>query len=226
MKKRNATSVMVSVFGGLAALAGLEHGIGEALQGSVAPAGMVFFSWPGAAFFRCVAGEPAMSLMPNLLLSGLLTILVSLGLLVWAIAFPLRKGSSFVLLGLSLVLLLVGGGFGPPLLGLIVGVTATGAGLRARVLRSATGLARALGALWPWLLAAAISAWLLLMPGAMLLDYVFGVRHIEAVVPAFLLVAFGTLALAIVASRARDRLAGLNRSQPGSWGSELRAARR
>ncbi len=225
MKKHNATSVMVSVFGGLAALAGLEHGVGELLQGSVAPAGLVFLSWPDSAFFRVLAGEPAMSLVPNLLASGLLTTLVSLGLLVWSIAFPRRKGSSFVLLGLAVVLLLVGGGFGPPLLGLIVGVTATGARPRAGVLPPATGLARALGALWPWLLAAAIAAWLLLMPGTMLLDYV-GARHIEAVVPAFILAAFGTLAMAIVAGLARDRLAGQSRLQAGSWGSELRAARK
>ena len=150
---------MVSVFGGLAALAGMEHGIGEALQGSVAPAGLVFPSWPDAAFFRSVAGEPAMSLVPNLLASGILSILVSLVFLVWAIAFPHRKrmrpgpaGSCRV------VLLLVGGGFGPPLLG-----------TRRRHHRPEGALAperwrrafrkdwrRALGPLWPWILAAAI----------------------------------------------------------------------
>ena len=209
MKKRNATRAVVSVFGGLVTgLAGLEHGIGEALQGSVAPAGLVFPSWPGAAFFRTVAGEPAMSLVPNLLASGLLTILVSLGFLVWAIGFPHRKSSGPVLLGLSVVLLLVGGGFGPPLLGIIVGITATWARPRAGASRPSTGLGRALGALWPWVFAAAIAAWLLVMPGTILLDRVFGVRELEAVVPVFILLAFATLGLAIVTALARDRLAG------------------
>ena len=217
MKPRNATSVVVSVFGGLAALAGMEHGVGEALQGSVAPAGLVFPSWPDAAFFRSVTGEPAMSVVPNLLASGILSILVSLVFLVWAVAFPHRKGCGPVLLLLCVVLLLVGGGFGPPLLGTVVGIAALKVrsplnGWRQRV---PEGLRRALGSLWPWMLAAGIAAWLLLMPGAMLLDA-------GALVPAFILAAFTTLALAIVTGLARDSL----RPQAGSWGREVRAARR
>ena len=53
------------------------------------------------------------------------------------------------------------------------------------------------------------------MPGAMLLDA-------GALVPVFILLAFATLALAIVTGLARDSL----RPQAGSWGSEVRAARR
>jgi hypothetical protein len=121
VKTRNATSATVSVFGSFVGLAGLEHGIGEVLQGNVAPAGTVFPSWPGSAFFRSVAGEPAMSLVPNLLASGILSILVSLLFLVWAVAFPHRKHSGLVLVLLSIVLLLVGGGFGPPLLAIFNG---------------------------------------------------------------------------------------------------------
>jgi hypothetical protein len=215
VKKRSATRAAVSVFGGLVTgLGGVEHGIGEALQGSVAPAGLVFPSWPGAEFFHSVAGEPAMSLVPNLLASGLLTILVSLGFLVWAIGFPHRKSGGPVLLGLSVVLLLVGGGFGPPLLGIIVGITATLAGPRAGSFRPPTSLGRALGALWPWIFGAAIAAWLLVIPGTQLLDRVFGVRGLEAAVPVFIFLAFATLGLVIVTALARDRLAG--QAAPGS----------
>jgi hypothetical protein len=213
----------VSVFGGLAALAGLEHGIGEALQGSVPPAGLMFPSWPDAAFFRSVAGEPAMSVVPNLLASGVLSILVSLVFLVWTVAFPQRKACGPLLLLLSVVLLLVGGGFGPPLLGIVVGITATRVrsplnGWRSRL---PAGLRRALGALWPWFFAAAIASWLLVMPGTMLLD-------LAALVPLFVLIAFGTLALAIVTGLARDSLRKMEPLAPqaGSWGSEVRAARR
>jgi hypothetical protein len=228
VNQRGATAWVISVFGLLAGLAGLEHGIGEALQGGAAPAGLVFPSWPHAVFFRSVAGEPAMSLVPNLLASGILTILVSLGFLVWAIAFPGHRAGGPVLLGLSVVLLLVGGGFGPPLLGIILGFTAT----RAQTARArpASGLRRALAALWPWCFTAAITAWLLVMPGTMLLDGLFGSRHpevMETLVPVFILAAFGLLALAIVTGLVRDRLAGqLPAAQAGSWGSELRAARR
>jgi hypothetical protein len=211
VKKNSATSTVVSVFGSLAGLAGLEHGIGEALQGSVAPAGLMFPSWPEAAFFRSVAGEPAMSLVPDLLASGILTIIVSLGFIVWAIGFRHRTLSGPVLLGLSVVLLLVGGGFGPPLLGIVVGIGAIGARPRAPAARPSTGIVRALGALWPWCLAAAVAAWLLVMPGTMLLDQVFGVRDLGALVPVFVLIAFGTLALAILTGRARDRWDGQGR---------------
>jgi hypothetical protein len=223
VKTRNATSAVVSVFGGLAALAGLEHGIGEALQGSVAPAGFMFPSWPDAAFFRSVAGEPAMSVVPNLLACGILSVLVSLVFLVWALIFPQRKACGPVLLLLSAVLLLVGGGFGPPLLGIVVGITATKVrsplnGWRSRV---PAGLRRALGTLWPWFLAAAIAAWLLVMPGVMLLDA-------GALVPVFVLAAFATLALAILTGLARDSLRKIEPLPPqaGSWGREVRAARR
>ena len=74
---KNATKVTISTFGVLAGVAGLEHGIGEILQGTIPPDGIVIESWPGSAFFRIVAGEPAMTIIPSLLVSGLLTILVS-----------------------------------------------------------------------------------------------------------------------------------------------------
>jgi hypothetical protein len=41
-----ATRVFAAVFGSLAALAGMEHGVSELLQGSARPAGLVIQSWP------------------------------------------------------------------------------------------------------------------------------------------------------------------------------------
>src|SRR6266498_2748870 len=117
---RNATKVTVATFGALAGLAGLEHGIGETLQGNRAPDGMLIVSWPGSAFFRIVAGEPAMTIVPNMLVTGILAILVSLAFLMWVTMFVQRKHGGLVLILLSLVMLLVGGGFGPPLLGIIL----------------------------------------------------------------------------------------------------------
>ncbi|HXF60171.1 MAG TPA: hypothetical protein VNK95_01060 [Caldilineaceae bacterium] len=101
--------------GVLAGLAGIEHGIGEILQGNIAPNGLVIESWPGSALFRVVAGEPAMTLIPNLLISGVVACLVSALILIWTTLFVQRKNGGLVLILLSLVLLLVGGGFGPPL---------------------------------------------------------------------------------------------------------------
>ncbi|HEX9118128.1 MAG TPA: hypothetical protein VGA61_18835, partial [Anaerolineae bacterium] len=64
----NATRVTVSTFGGLVALAGLEHGIGEALQGNVAPARIFISSWAGPGPFDALGGEPALTIVPNLLI--------------------------------------------------------------------------------------------------------------------------------------------------------------
>jgi hypothetical protein len=202
----NATKTTVSTFGALAALAGIEHGVGETLQGNVSPGGMVILSWPGSALFRILGGEPAMTILPNLLLSGIHTILLSLIFLVWATLFVQRKHGGLVLILLSIAMLLVGGGFGPPLLGIIVGTTATriDAPLTWWRTRLSMGVRHVLGKLWSWLFVAALVAWLLLCPGSMLLDYVFTMGHAELLVPVLTLLSFGFLLLAIVAGLAHD----------------------
>ncbi len=100
---RNATRVTVSTFSALAILA----------QGNVAPEGVMILSWPGSGLFGILAGEPAMTIVLNLLVTGILAILVSLVFLMWATVFVQRKHSSLVLILLSIVMLLVGGGFDP-----------------------------------------------------------------------------------------------------------------
>jgi hypothetical protein len=197
---RNATRVTVSAFGALAALAGLEHGIGEILQGNVAPNGLMILSWPESALFRILGGEPAMTIVPNLLGSGILTVFLSLIVLAWATIFVGRKNGGLVLILLSIVLLLVGGGFGPPMLGFIVGAAATRLHTRSTRWR----LRRLLGDLWPWSLAGALIAWFLLCPGSMLLDHFFGVGNPELLIGVFFLSALGFLLLAIFAAFARD----------------------
>ena len=62
-----ARFLVTRVFGLLAAAAAAEHGLGEALQGSRAAAGPFIQSWPDAALFRIEGGEPALTLLPNLL---------------------------------------------------------------------------------------------------------------------------------------------------------------
>ena len=52
--KRSATRIVVSAFGALAALAGLEHGVGAFVQGWVAPSSVMIESWPDTAGFEVV----------------------------------------------------------------------------------------------------------------------------------------------------------------------------
>jgi hypothetical protein len=194
---------VVSTFGALAALAGIEHGVGELLQGWAAPSSVVIESWPDTAGFEVVSGEPAMTLIPNLAVSGVITILVALVLGVWAVWFIDRPRGSFVLIGLSLLLLLVGGGFGPPLIGIIAGLAATRIG---RTGGSKPGPIRtALAPIWPWLLGAGVAGYLSLVPGMVLLSRFTGFDH-PMVVAALTISSFTMLVLALVAARAHDRL--------------------
>jgi len=111
--------------GVLAGLAGAVHGVGEALQGSVAPAGLVINSWAEGPIALYMGGEPAMTVVPNLLVTGVLTIIASLSLTAWSALFTHRNHSGKIMLSLSTLMLLVGGGFGPPAMGLMAGAAAT-----------------------------------------------------------------------------------------------------
>jgi hypothetical protein len=62
-----------AVWGGLAGVGGITHGVGEVLQGSRSPGGIAFDSWAEGRIARDLGGEPAMSLIPNLIITGTLT---------------------------------------------------------------------------------------------------------------------------------------------------------
>ncbi|HAF70118.1 TPA: hypothetical protein DCL37_01955 [Candidatus Acetothermia bacterium] len=122
----SAARIVASIFGVLAGLGGLTHGIGEALQGNVAPEGIVINSWTQGPIATNMGGEPGMTIVPNLLVTGVLTIIVSLAVIVWSVAFVQRKRGGLILILLSTAMLLVGGGFGPPIMGILAGVAGLG----------------------------------------------------------------------------------------------------
>ena len=202
---RSATKVTVSTFGAIMGVAGIEHGIGEVLQGNVAPEGVMIQSWPGSEFFRSVAGEPAMTIVPNLLVSGILAILVSLIFLVWAIRFVQRKHGGLILILLSIVMLLVGGGIFPPIIGIAIGALGTriNAPLTGWRTRFSVGLRHFLGKVWPWSFVACLIAWLLLFPGINILGYFFGVNNPNLTV-ILIFFALGSLLLTIFTGFAYD----------------------
>jgi hypothetical protein len=71
------------------------------------------------------ACEPAMSLLPNFLITGIITIILGLAIMIWSAAFIQRNHGGLILIGLSIVFLLFGGGFFPPLIGIIAGAAGT-----------------------------------------------------------------------------------------------------
>jgi hypothetical protein len=158
-------------------------------------------SWPDSEAFEAVAGEPAMTVVPNLLVTGILAVIVGLAVAAWSVWFVGRQDAGLVLLLLSLLLLLVGGGFGPPLMGVLVAITVTRAdATSARPPRTAV---RTLGRAWPWLVGATVLAYLSLVPGTMLL-WQLGVDTAGLVLWLSPL-SFVGLLLSLVAARARDR---------------------
>ena len=198
-----ATRIVVSTFGAVVAFAALEHGVGEILQGPVALAALAIESWPRAEAFAILAGEPAMTVIPNLLVTGVLAVIVALAFGIWSVMFVERQHGGLVLIGLSVLLLLVGGGFAPPLIGIVLGVAATRINAVSR--RAPGRVACALAPLWPWALGAGVLGYLGLVPGVVLLSWLFGLSDSNLVLGLTVL-AFAALLVAPVAARAHDRL--------------------
>jgi hypothetical protein len=202
----NSTRTVCTVFGILAGLVGMEHGIGAMLQGNVEPAGFIFESWPNSQAFEILAGEPAISVIPNYLVSGLFAILVSVGIIAWSARNLHGHRGGFALILQSILLLLVGGGFGPPLIGLIVGLNAIRINTPFRWwTRRSRSARQILSVLWPWSIGLAILGYLSLFPGAVLLSRFLEWEH-ESFVLVASLISFAALFVSIVFGRARDSL--------------------
>ena len=121
------TSRMAALIIGISAgILGAEHGYYEILQRDRALNGILFDAVSGTSFSfpptTEMTGLPAMTLIPNFLITGILAVLVSLVVIGWAAIFLQRKNGGLTLILLSILMLLVGGGFVPPLFGIIAAV--------------------------------------------------------------------------------------------------------
>jgi hypothetical protein len=114
-------AILASALGIFAGLCGASHGPGEILQGNVVPSELMIQAWPS---LTALGGEPAMTIIPSYLITGVLTIIFGVLLAVWAGKFIQHKSGGLILILLSIVMLLVGGGLVPPLFGIAAGVIA------------------------------------------------------------------------------------------------------
>lgn len=174
---RSATKTTVSTFGVIIGIAGIEHGIGEILQGNKPPTGIVIESWPNSEVYIALAGEPAMTIIPNLLITGILAIMISVLLMIWAIKFIEKKHGMLVLFALSIALLLFGGGFGPPLIGFIISIAGTKINSQFKWLNNqiSVKLRSKFEYIWQISYLGCIIGWFSLWPGVIILAYFIGV---------------------------------------------------
>ena len=107
------TRITASIIGILLGLGGcLNHGLFEILQGNN-PTNGFFIEAIGEANRYWIHGtEAAFTIIPNFLITGILTILVGLAIILWSVKYIQVKYGSTILLSLLILLTIFGGGIG------------------------------------------------------------------------------------------------------------------
>jgi hypothetical protein len=151
-RKLKATTIVASSTGVFSGLAGMVHGLLEALQGNVRHSTAVINAIDPARKLWPEATLHAFTVVPSLLVAGLLAITAALLIAIWAALFIQRKYGAWVLVLLAILLFLVGGGFGPPFMALVAGLIATQISRplswwRTHLPKAIQGI---LAKLWPW----------------------------------------------------------------------------
>jgi hypothetical protein len=119
--KGSITIAVVSILGTFAGIGGASHGPGEILQGDIAPSGIIIEAWPSLTL---LGGAPAMTFIPNFRVSGIVTVFSGLAVTIWVATCIQSKNGALVLILLSIMMLVVGGGLIPPLFGVVAGIIA------------------------------------------------------------------------------------------------------
>jgi hypothetical protein len=83
----SAARIVASISRVLAGPGTITHGFAETLRGNVALGGTAIDSWTARPIAPIVGGEPARIIVPDFPVGGMLTVLVSLVVLVWAVVF-------------------------------------------------------------------------------------------------------------------------------------------
>jgi hypothetical protein len=157
-----ATRVVASTLGVLVGLAGIDHGLFEVLQGNVVPDGLLIAAIGPEQRFWAYGMETVLTVVPNFLLTGVLAIVFGVLVTIWAAAFLDRKRGAGILMLLSLILFLVGGGFAPIVMSIVASLAATRIGKPLTVLRKLLppGVRRLLSRTWQGTLIAFVTVFL------------------------------------------------------------------
>jgi hypothetical protein len=108
----NATCIIATTIGVIFGFSGINHGFFEFLQGNTATDGLVIQAIGEAQRFWTLGTEEAFTIIPNFMISGLLSMMVGLAIIIWSLWFLPTKHGRMVFLLLFILLFLVGGGIG------------------------------------------------------------------------------------------------------------------
>lgn len=109
----NATRIIattIGVFFGI--FSGINHGIFEIFQGNTPTGRLVIQAIGEEQRFWSLGTEEAFTIVPNFMITGILSIIVGLLIVIWSIWFLPSKYGRTVFLGLFILSFLVGGGIG------------------------------------------------------------------------------------------------------------------
>lgn len=213
-----ATKTYASTLGILVGLAGIEHGILEVLQGNIRPDSVMIDAIGPEQKLWELSTETALTIIPNFLISGILSITLGVLVTFWAYAYVDRKYGAFVMLFLSIALFLVGGGFAPILLTILAFIAAIRIHKPPKLwndLMPAT-FRNLVAKLWPWTLAVAAIAFVVAVEIAVFGDPILSLVGADTAYSIQWFLGITMLILAIMAlpaARAHDAkwLAGITR---------------
>ncbi len=206
MKVQNIAAIKIaSIFGVLGGIGGGIHGVGEVLQGNITPLSMFFSSWTQGPIAMYLDGDPALSLIQNMLVTGIITLIISAICIIYSTGIYINKCSGKLLIALSVIMLLVGGGVGPPILVLLAGFAALG--IHSSYLwwqKHLHGqLGNLLAMLWPWIFTVCTLNGMFLVIGHVIAVYFFAPVRADIFQYSFLFPVFSVL-LSIITGIAYD----------------------
>ena len=198
-----AVRLTASLLGISAGIAGFEHGYFEVLQGRARPEDLFIFSMgppcqPDLIWSSC---EPALTIIPDFFVTGILAIIFGILTVVWSVFFVQRKHGGLILILLSIALLLFGGGLVPPIIGAIAGLAGTRINKPLTWWRDHAGslFSRLLDKFYPW----ALIAYLVMVLGQWFVGYFFN-DFLMSVMSINVLLFMSFLVLAVFSSFAHD----------------------
>lgn len=148
--KPGAMGITAGAYGVYAGILGIEHGFFEALQGNTVPAHLRIFAVNSWELPFPFGHEPALTVIPSFLATGIAAMLCGLAIIAWSVRFLQGQRGGAVLLSLSVILFVVGGGFGPISLLVIACIAASKIGRPLKMGRALipSGLRQALAQTW------------------------------------------------------------------------------